>query len=115
MPREWRQRIEDIVQCVRRIDAYISGMTQTAFEADEKTQDAVLRNLELVGEAARHIPKEIELRYSAVPWGEMRAQRNLLIHTYHRVDLSLVWTTITTDLPPLLQSLEAMLADEPSN
>ena len=72
----------------------------------------MVRNLEVVGEAARHIPPEIESRYSDVPWGEMRGMRNVLVHEYFGVNLTIPWHTVVHNLPPVIKMLEKILASE---
>lgn len=76
-PRDWRLRIEDILEAIHKTQRYVSGLSFDEFCADDKVVDAVVRNLEVIGEAARHIPPEIESRHPGVPWGEMRGMRNI--------------------------------------
>ena len=71
------------------------------FCRDIKTQDAVIRNLEIIGEAVRHVPTHAQYAAPTVPWDLMRRMRNLLAHDYERVSLKVVWDTIMFDLPPL--------------
>ena len=84
-------------------------MKFTEFEDDEKTIDSVLRNLEIIGEASRHVPREIKNRYSDIPWMEMYTMRNIVIHEYHGVNLSIIWQTVTEDLPALIPQLKEIL------
>ena len=110
-PRGWQIRIQDILEAIARIEHYTQGMDLEAFRNDQKTVDAAIRNLEIIGEAARHIPPEIEALYSSVPWAEMRGMRNILIHEYFGVSLPILWKTVTTNLPPLPPILERMLQE----
>jgi len=112
--RDWRVRIEDILDAVRQILSYAKGMDSTAFAADRKTLDAVIRNLEIIGEAARHVPDRISDLYPAVPWQDMRDMRNLLIHEYFGFDVEVVWQTVATDLAPLLLLLQVVLDESAS-
>lgn len=105
-------RIGDILESISRIKKYTSGYSFNDFEEDEKTVDSVLRNLEIIGEASRHIPKNIKARYPELPWQEMNTMRNIVIHEYHGVNLRIIWTTITLDLPPLVRQLKQILAEE---
>jgi len=82
------------------------------FEDDEKTIDSVLRNLEIIGEASKHVPREIKKRYSDLPWMEMYTMRNIVIHEYHGVNLKIIWQTITEDLPPLIPRLKEILEEQ---
>ena len=108
-PREWRFRVQDIIEAIEKICRYTGGLNFEAFSADEKTVDAVVRNLEIIGEAVRHIPEEILKEFPALPWAEMRGIRNVLIHEYFGVSLPILWKTTQTDLPPLLPALAQVL------
>lgn len=114
-PREWRQRVGDIVRAVEKIGRYTEGMSLDAFLSDEKTADAVLWNFTVVGEAARHIPAEVETRHTEVPWHRMRGLRNVLVHEYFGVSLTTVWETATRNLPPLVPQLRQILEEEQSS
>ena len=78
--RRWDIRIRDILAAIEKIQRYTENMDLRAFESDPKTIDAVVRNLEIIGEAARHVPDEIVNKYPEIPWREMRDMRNLLSH-----------------------------------
>lgn len=110
--RNWKMRIGDILECISRIQRYTKGLDFDEFELDDKTIDSVLRNLEIIGEASRHVPREIQARYSDLPWVEMTTMRNIVIHEYHGVNLKIIWTTIKNDLPPLIPRLKEILKDE---
>ena len=105
-------RVADIIQCIQKIESYTRGYTFDDFRRDNKTIDSVLRNLEIIGEAARHIPPEIKTQYRDLPWAEMLAMRNIVIHEYHGVDHKIIWQTVREDLPPLVHRLEQMLEKE---
>ncbi len=111
-PRNWRLRIEDILEAIQKTQRYKSGLSFEEFCSDEQVVDAVVRNLEVIGEAARHIPPEIELRHPDVPWGEMRGMRNVLVHEYFGVNLAILWHTVEQDLPPVIENLEKILASK---
>lgn len=87
-------------------------MTEEEFGADEMVQDAVVRNLGIIGEAARHVPSDIQERYSGIPWAQMRGMRNVLIHEYPEVNSSIVWRTVTRNLPSLPSKLKEILERE---
>lgn len=112
-PRSWRLRVEDILTAIGRIQSYTSDMTFESFCADDKTVDAVARNIEIVGEASRHIPTDVQNRYPALPWTDMRGLRNIAAHEYFQLDLSILWDTVQKDLPPLLPLLKEILEREP--
>jgi uncharacterized protein with HEPN domain len=109
-PREWRLRIEDIVAAIERVERYTAGMSLAAFEADEKTVEAVAYCFIVIGEAARHVPDDIAAANPDVPWAEMRAMRNIAVHEYFGVTLETLWKTSRDDLPPLVERLRALLA-----
>ena len=109
-PRDWRLRLEDIVKAANSIEDYVRDMTFEAFCADQKTVDAVVRNLEVIGESARQVPDEIRRRFLEVAWADMSDMRNVLVHQYFGVDLPILWKTIRADLPPVVPILKAILA-----
>lgn len=113
MPRRaWRERVEDILQAVERIRSYTESLNARSFAEDQKTIDAVVRNLEVIGEASSHIPLEIQGRHSEIPWREMRAMRNLLSHAYFGIDAAVVWKTVRDDLPALAAGLKSVLDED---
>jgi len=87
----------DILECIEKIEKYVSGMTYEDFENDERTVDAVIRNLEIIGEAARNIPDEFRNKYSDIPWRRIVGLRNVVIHEYFGVDLENIWEIIVND------------------
>ncbi len=103
--REWRLRVEDILEAIERIEQYTDGLQYRQWQQDQKTIDAVIRNFEIIGEAATHVPSEVQVIFPEVPWGKMKGIRNLLIHEYFGVDAEVIWKTIQEDLPGLKTSL----------
>lgn len=97
---------------MRKVERYTDGMTLEAFRADEKTVDAVVRNIGVIGEAARHVPQDVQERYPDVPWAEMRGMRNVVVHEYSLVSVPIVWQTVKGNLPPLVPVLEDILQSE---
>jgi uncharacterized protein with HEPN domain len=87
----------------------MTGMTLATFTDDSKTIDAVIRNVEIIGEASRHLPDSICARFPEIPWDEMRGIRNVLIHEYFGVDVEVLWETIEHDLPYLIPQLRKIL------
>jgi uncharacterized protein with HEPN domain len=110
--REWRLRIEDILSAVDRIESFIAGMTEVQFLQDQRTIDAVARNLGIIGEAARHVPDEIRGRAPEVPWRTVVAMRNFVIHEYMEVDDSIIWQTATADIGGLREAMNRLLEAE---
>lgn len=111
-PRNWKMRIGDILECIAKIQRYTQKYDFDDFADDEKTIDSVLRNLEIIGEAARHIPREVKERYPKMPWIEMQTMRNIVIHEYHGVNLKIIWKTVIEDLPSIVSGLEKILGEE---
>lgn len=107
-PREWRFYIEDMIGFAGNALSYTAGLSKAEFVADSRTYDATLRNLELIGEAARNIPEEVRSAHPEIPWRMIIATRNRLIHAYLGIDEDTIWSIIQDDVPGLLEALEAM-------
>jgi uncharacterized protein with HEPN domain len=87
-------------------------MTLDTFRDDERTVDAVVRNIGVIGEAARHVPRDVQESYPDVPWSQMSGMRNVVIHEYSAVSVPIVWQTVKRNLPPLIPMLEEILERE---
>jgi uncharacterized protein with HEPN domain len=109
--KDWRVRVEDMLEAIERVTSYVQGMSRAAFLADSRTQDAVLRNLEVLGEASKRVPYSIQHRHPDIPWARIGDMRNILVHEYHSVDPEIVLDAACNDLPPLVGPLRAVLAD----
>jgi uncharacterized protein with HEPN domain len=107
--RSWSMRVEDILECIGKIKEYTRGMIYEQFQADGKTVDAVIRNLEIIGEAAGYIPLEIQEKHPELAWLEMRGMRNIVAHEYFGVSLPIIWRAIERDLIPLADGLNKLL------
>lgn len=106
--RQWHFYLDDMIEFAEKALAYTKGLEQKDFLGKSLTYDATLRNLELIGEAATHIPDEIRSTYPGIPWRMMIATRNRLIHAYLGIDDDTIWSIIQDDLPALLRSLQAI-------
>ena len=102
--------LADILDSARIIQEHLAGMSREQFLADVRTQDAVIRRFEIIGEAARHLSPAALKALPEVPWDLVVGMRNLLIHDYDDVDPKRVWTDSQNDLPPLIVRLEKHLA-----
>lgn len=101
MPRDFRLYVDDILEAIQQIRAYVSDQSEEAFSKDRKTQDAVIRNLEIIGEAAGKIPERIQAGEPQIDWRKIAGLRNILIHEYFGINLPIVWDVIQTKLGPL--------------
>jgi len=104
--------LEHIVEAIERIHRYVEDLSEVDFLDDEKTQDAVIRNLEIIGEAARNIERYHPVyaeSHPDVPWALMYAMRNRVAHGYFKVDFELVWQTIHEDLPELDEQVRQLM------
>ncbi|NTU73714.1 DUF86 domain-containing protein [Candidatus Roizmanbacteria bacterium] len=99
--RDYQLYLKDILAAIESIEAFVQGMDVGSFKADDKTVSAVIRKLEIIGEAAKGIPVEIRSKYSHIPWKEMAGMRDKLIHFYFCIDYDLIWATVKRRLPDL--------------
>ena len=104
-PREWRFYVKDMIECAEKVLFFTDGMDQYTFLKETLTYDATLRNLELIGEAATHIPDAVREIQPEIPWRTIVATRNRLAHEYLGIDNDVVWDIIQNDIPALLLTL----------
>jgi uncharacterized protein with HEPN domain len=90
--------IEDIRTAIAKIDRYISGIDLATFLADERIADAVVRNLEIIGEAVKRLPDEFKRLHTEIPWAQISGLRNRIVHHYFGLDLQLIWHLLQNDL-----------------
>lgn len=100
--------VQDMLEAMQKIEIYIAGLDYPKFLRDEKTTDAVVRNLEVLGEAARQLPDDFTLRNPDVPWNQIAGLRNRIVHDYFGLDLEIIWRIIQHDLPPLVIRLKKL-------
>ncbi len=98
--------LEDIFEAVGRIEKYLTNTSQEIFLEDQMMQDAVIRNLTVIGEIVARLPEEFTDKYSDIPWPRIRGMRNRLVHDYLGIDLELVWTVTHTDLPSFIEQIK---------
>jgi uncharacterized protein with HEPN domain len=101
-----------ILESIQRIQDYVECVTKEEFFEDLKLQDAVIRRLEVIGEAARQLSADLKARHRNIPWAQVIGMRNILIHEYFGVDLALVWATVQKDLPVLYKAILEILKAE---
>ncbi len=109
--RSYRIFIEDIQGAIDKIECYIEDVTYEAFVKNEMVIDAVLRNLEVIGEASRNIPEDVREKYPDISWKRMIGLRNIVIHEYFGVDLGIIWEIITKNLPETKPMIAEMLKE----
>ena len=109
--RDYNLYLEDILAAIDSIEGFVAGMDLVAFQADDKTTSAVIRKLEIIGEATKKIPDEVRQNHTHVPRKEMGGMRDKLIHFYFGVDYKLVWTTIKERLPQVKPEIQFIHRD----
>jgi uncharacterized protein with HEPN domain len=112
MSRSAKLRLADILEACDRVLDYTSGMSAEEFKADGRTTDAVIRNLQIIGEAVKPLPEATRARDEAVDWRRIAGMRDMLVHAYFGIDLDLVWDVAETKIPPLRDAVRRLL-DEP--
>ncbi len=103
--------IEHMLDSIRLIRTYIGQLPKEDFLSTTEVQDAVIRRIEIVGEAAKGLPTEFKARYSEIPWRQIAGMRDVLVHEYLGVDLDLLWKTVKEDLPKLEESLSKVIRE----
>jgi uncharacterized protein with HEPN domain len=99
----------DILEAIDRIEAYAAGHDLTTFLDDRRTQDAVVRNLEIIGEASNRLPAAFRRKHAEITWDRIIGLRHRIVHEYFGIDLALVWSIIQGDLPALKTALQALV------
>ena len=115
MSRDHRLFLEDICTSCEKILRYTSGLNFEQFKTDEKTFDAVVRNLMIIGEAVKHLPGEMRDRYSDVQWRKIGGHRDIVVHEYFGVDEDIVWDIVENKITQLLELIRRILEAEPPN
>ncbi|MCI5158347.1 MAG: DUF86 domain-containing protein [Candidatus Electrothrix sp. AUS1_2] len=110
--RDRRLLLEDMLACLKKILRYTQGHNYESFVSDEKTTDAVIRNFEIIGEAAGRIDEDYRAQHPDVAWHRLRGFRNRLIHAYFGVDYEIVWDIIENNIESLVQRLEELISQE---
>jgi uncharacterized protein with HEPN domain len=104
--RDDKHRLQDMLTAARDARAFAAGKTEADLSRDKQLTLALLKCVEVVGEAAARVGEDTRVKYPSLPWADMVGMRNRLVHVYFDIDLSLLWTTVTDDLPPLIRQLE---------
>lgn len=109
MSRDPSLYLEEILGAADAVAGYLSGLNYEGFLSDRKTQDAVLRNLILIGEAVKQLPAELTSRHAAVEWRRIAGMRDMLVHQYFSTDLEIVWDAAANRLPEVRVTVQAIL------
>jgi uncharacterized protein with HEPN domain len=110
--RDYRDYLHDILEAIVDIESFISNFSYEDFIHDKKTVNAVIRSIEVIGEAAKNIPDTVKTEYSVLPWKRMTGMRDKLIHGYFGVDTKTLYKAAKEDIPPLKASIEKMLKEQ---
>ena len=110
MSREWSFFLADMIEACRRVLAYTAGMDREEFLRDRKAYDATVRNLEILGEAAKGIPDDVRIRHPQVPWRDIAGFRDVLSHAYFGIDEDVLWDVVSNKTPVLSKQIEAIAA-----
>jgi uncharacterized protein with HEPN domain len=109
MPRDYKVYLEDMREACEKARRYVEGLPFEIFASDEKTIDAVVRNLEILGEAAKQIPDNFRALHPQVDWHRIGGLRDILIHQYFGVDMVIIWDVVQNKIPTLIQQLDQIL------
>jgi len=105
MNKDYRVFITHILECIEKIEEYTSALTKEEFLNNAQIQDAVMRRIEIIGEAVKNIPSEVKDKYPDIPWKRITGMRDILIHGYFGVDMELTWKVAATDLKDLKKKI----------
>lgn len=111
MTRSYQDYLNDILDAAAKAQDWVKGIGIEDFVTNQEKVYATTRALEIIGEAARHIPQDIRDQYSEVPWSDMIGMRNVVTHGYFGVSSEVIWRTIQEDLPALVTTIEGMIAE----
>ena len=112
MSRDWRLYVDDMRQACRKVLRYTEGLDLERLRRDEKAYDAVVRNLEVIGEAAKHIPETVRARMPGIEWRKIAGLRDVIAHAYFGIDDAVLWDVVRNKVPALVEALEQAPATE---
>lgn len=112
MSRDYKLYLRDILESIEKIESYLQSTPFHQFSQDELRIDAVLRNLEIIGEATKNIPPEVRQKYPAIEWRKIAGLRDVTIHAYFTIDLRIIWDIVQNKLPDLHRDITQILKEE---
>jgi len=104
--------LEDILECIQKIENYIENISETEFQNDSEKQDAIIRRIEIIGEATKKISNQTRENYPQVPWKEMAGMRDVVVHGYFGISIRLIWNVATNEIRNLKPEMEKILQDK---
>jgi uncharacterized protein with HEPN domain len=110
--RDYRDYLQDIIDAVNDIEGFVGDMSFEEFTKDRKTLNAVVRSIEIIGEASKSIPDTLKAKHKELPWKQMSGMRDKLIHAYFGVDVETLWKAVKENIPPLKKLIQKMLKDQ---
>ena len=113
MARDFRLFLFDIVDAISKIEKYLTNHTKESFLADDIIQDAIVRRLQVIGEAVKNIPEPIKQEFPSIAWKNAAAMRDVVVHNYFGIDSSIAWDTVENDLPIFKEGLQTVLKKYP--
>ncbi|MEW5760038.1 MAG: DUF86 domain-containing protein [Candidatus Thermoplasmatota archaeon] len=111
MKRDYKLFVMDILDAINKIEKFVENMNYKEFLHDDKTSTAVVKKIEIIGEAIKNIPRDVRARYNNIPWRDIVGMRNKIIHSYFGIDYEIVWKVIKERLPEIKQKINQILKD----
>ena len=111
MPRDYKVYLQDVVDAAGKVRSYTTGQSFKAFSEDTKTVDAVVRNLEVIGEAIKQVPDDFRSKHADVEWKKIAGLRDILVHQYFGVDVEIIWDIVQNKLPALEAQIRKIIEE----
>jgi len=111
MMRDYKLFVKDILDAIDKIEEFVGNMDYGEFMKDDKSSTAVVKKIEIIGEAIKNIPKDVRVKYKAIPWKDIVGMRNKITHNYFKIDYEIVWNVVKEKLPALKIQIEQVLKE----
>ena len=111
MPRDYKVYLQDVVEAAGKVRSYTAGLSFKTFSEDTKTVDAVVRNLEVIGEAIKQVPDDVRSRHTDVEWKKIAGLRDILVHQYFGIDVEIIWDIVQNKLPALEAQIRKVIEE----